>query len=67
MKSMKLTQYSVVSTCDSIFFQFMAVFLNFKVTFMKFRKELNNFLLLHCSSGLNDHSIVTQRPKGKGR
>ena len=33
----------------------MAVFLNFKVIFMKLCKELNDFLLLHCSSG---HSLI---------
>ena len=41
----------------------MAVFLNFKATFIKFDKELNNFFLLNCSSGLRDHSSVTQRSK----
>ena len=39
----------------------MAIFLNFKIIFIKFYKELNNFLLLHCSSSLRDHS------KEKGR
>ena len=34
----------------------MATFLNFKIIFIKFCKELNNFLLLHCSSALRDHS-----------
>ena len=42
----------------TIFLQFMAVFLNFKAIFMKFLKELNNFLLLHCTSGLRHDSTV---------
>ena len=52
--------------CDSIFLQFMAVSLNFKVILIKFCKELNNFLLLHCSSSLRDHSTVRNAPRGKG-
>ena len=42
----------------TIFLQFMAVFLNFKVIFMKFCKELNNLLLLHCNLGLRHDSNV---------
>ena len=45
----------------------MAIFLNFKAIFTKFCKELNNFLMLHCSSCLRDHSTVTQHSKGGRR
>ena len=33
---------------------------------MKVCKKPNNFELLHCSSGLSDHSTVTQSSKGTG-